>query len=135
MQLLERMVFHMEQLKQVHNYYIDDYLTNYKIDFKELKTSRPRLDFNNDGKIGVKVDCIELGANYEDYKYIDPLRAYNVISEFIIFDKVSKIAIGNNSYTEIGAIYTNDYKRYVITEKAYKVISRFLYFWEKGKNK
>lgn len=125
----------MEQLKQVHNYYIDDYLNNFMIDFKELKTSRPRLDFNNDGKIGVKVDCIELGANYEDYKYIDPLRAYNVISEFIIFDKVSKIAIGNNSYTELGAIYTNDYKRYVITKEAYNVISRLLYFWEKGKNK
>lgn len=125
----------MEQLKQVHNYYIDDYLNNFKIDFKELKTSLPRLDFNNDGKIGVRVDCIELGGNYDVYKYIDPLHAYNVISKFVLFDKISKIAIGNNSYTELGAIYTNDYKRYVITEKEYKVISRLLYFWEKGKNK
>lgn len=125
----------MKQLKQVHNYYVDQYLTNFKIDFKELKTSRPRLDFNNEGKIGVKIDCIELGANYDDYKYTNPLRAYNVISEFVLFDKISKIAIGNNSYTEIGAIYTNDYKRYVITKEAYNVISRFLYFWEKGKNK
>lgn len=125
----------MEQLKQVHDYYIDQYLSNFKIDFKELKTSRPRLDFNNDGKIGVWIDCIELSSNYETYKYTNPLLAYNVINKFVNFDKVSKIAIGNNSYTELGAIYTNDYKRYVITEKAYNVISRFLYFWEKGKNK
>lgn len=125
----------MKQLKQVHNYYIDDYLTNYKIDFKELKTSRPRLDFNNDGKIGAWIDSIELSANYDAYKYIDPLHAYNVISEFVLFDKISKIAIGNNSFTKLGAIYTNDYKRYVIKELDYKVISRFLYFWEKGKNK
>ena len=125
----------MKQLKQAHDYYIDQYLTNFKIDFKELKTSRPRLYFNNDGKIGVLVDCIELGANYDDYKYTNPLLAYNVISKFVIFDKVSKIATGNNSYTELGAIYTNDYKRYVITELDYKIISRMLYFWEKGKNK
>lgn len=125
----------MEQLKQVHDYYIDQYLSNFKIDFKELKTSRPRLDFNNDGKIGVWIDCIELSSNYETYKYTNPLLAYNVINKFIIFDKVSKIAIGNNSYTELGAIYTNDYKRYVITELDYKIISRMLYFWEKGKNK
>lgn len=121
----------MEQLK--HGY--DQYLSNFKIDFKELKTSRPCLDFNNDGKIGVWIDCIELSSNYETYKYTNPLLAYNVINKFVNFDKVSKIAIGNNSYTELGAIYTNDYKRYVITEKAYNVISRFLYFWEKGKNK
>ena len=125
----------MKQLKQVHDYYVDQYLTNFKIDFKELKTSRPRLDFNNDGKIGVRVDCIELSANYDAYKYINPLLAYTVNNNFILFDKISKIAIGNNSYTEIGAIYTNDYKRYVITKEAYTVISRFLYFWEKGKNK
>ena len=125
----------MKQLKQVHDYYIDQYLTNFKIDFKELKTSRPRLNFNNDGKIGVSVDCIELGANYDAYKYIDPLRAYNVISNFILFDKISKIAFGNNSYTELGAIYTNDYKRYVIKKEAYNAISKMLYLWNKGKNK
>lgn len=125
----------MKQLKQVHDYYIDQYLNNFKIDFKELKTSRPRLDFNNDGKIGAWIDSIELSANYEDYKYINPLLAYTVNNDFILFDKISKIAIGNNSFTELGAIYTNDYKRYVIKELDYKVISRFLYFWEKGKNK
>ena len=125
----------MKQLKQVHDYYIDNYLNNFMINFTELKTSRPRLSFNNEGKLGVLVDCIELSANYDDYKYTNPLLAYSVISNFIPFDKVSKIAIGNNSYTEIGAIYTNDYKRYVITELDYKIISRLLYFWEKGKNK
>lgn len=121
----------MEQLK--HGY--DQYLNNFELDFRELNTSRPRLNFNNDGKIGVLVDCIELGANYDAYKYIYPLHAYNVISEFVLFDKISKIVIGNNSYTELGAIYTNDNKRYVITEKAYNTISRMLYFWNKGKNK
>ena len=125
----------MEQLKQVHDYYIDQYLSNFKIDFKELKTSRPRLAFNNKGKIGVWIACVELNANYETYKYTNPLHAYNVISNFILFDKVSKIAIGNNSYTELGAIYTNDYKRYVITKEAYNAISRMLYLWNKGKNK
>ena len=125
----------MEQLKQVHDYYIDQYLSNFKIDFKELKTSRPRLAFNNEGKIGVWIACVELNANYETYKYTNPLHAYNVISNFILFDKVSKIAIGNNSYTELGAIYTNDYKRYVITKEAYNAISRMLYLWNKGKNK
>lgn len=132
MQLLERMVFHMEQLKELE---FDQYLNNYKFDLQKISTSRPRLDFNNDGKIGVWIDCIELSFNYETYKYTNPLLAYNVINKFVNFDKVSKIAIGNNSYTKLGAIYTNDYNRYVITKKDYKVISRFLYFWEKGKNK
>ena len=44
MQLLERMVFHMEQLKELE---FDQYLNNYKFDLQKISTSRPRLAFNN----------------------------------------------------------------------------------------
>lgn len=108
----------MEQLKELE---FDQYLNSYKFDLQNISTSRPRLAFNNDGKIALWFDNVELGGN--------------TTREFILFKDIKKMVFANNGFTELGAIYANDYKRYVITELDYKVISRFLYFWEKGKNK
>ena len=108
----------MEQLKELE---FDQYLNNYKFNLQNINTSRPRLAFNNDGKIALWFDNVE------------PNRV--TTSEFILFNDIKKIILASNGFTKLGAIYTNDYNRYVITKKDYKVISRFLYFWEKGKNK